>query len=574
MDVSSVLFVIIFILGVSAVSVLFFQRIGFGSVLGFIVAGVVLGPYTPGPVAIEKVENLQAIAEVGVLLFLFIVGLEMRPKKIWSMRKLMFGLGSAQILGTAAVFVPYFIYFHNLSLQSAIVLGLGFALSSTAIVMSTLEEKGALPAEHGQASFAILMSQDLWIIPIMALIPLLTPLSGEAVSTPWWYHGLLILSVLSGIAIIGHVLLPLLLGYCAKHRRMEAFSIILFFTVITAGWAVDQVGVSMTLGAFFLGVLLSASDYRYQVEATVAPFKSALMGLFFISVGMTINVGAFIDDWSMLLIQVPVVLLINTTVLIVLASLFGVKKGAAVRTGFYLSQVGEFTFVLLGVAIVSGLLNDYQHTLAMLVVSISMICTPFMMKIGDWIATQIKPDAGLSLLPAKSSTLERHVVIVGYNEMSALICMMLEQANVPFVALDRDVNLVWKGKKAGLDIHYGDMRSATTQKDSGISKAVAAYITPTDTDAGKQLAISLRTLYPHLKIYVRVRTLAEQRELVAKGITHAGTSYIESTLLRGSQLLKDIGMSEDSVVELVDGFKRDNYALVSKAFSELEASKK
>lgn len=245
------------------------------------------------------------------MLFLFTVGLEMRPEKVWSMRRLIFGLGSAQMLLTAVLLAGYLFVFVQVPWETATIVGLAFGMSSTAIVMATLGERGELATDQGRTSFAVLMAQDLRIVPVMALVPILARTQAPGDAKPLWESIALVIAVIAAIFVVGRYLLPAALGYCAKQRQIDAFTIILFLTVIGAAWAVDQVGISMTLGAFLLGMLLSASDFRYQVEAIVTPFKSTLMGLFFIAVGMSIDVGALLQDWAALLAHVPVVLAIK-----------------------------------------------------------------------------------------------------------------------------------------------------------------------------------------------------------------------------------------------------------------------
>lgn len=567
MELSSILISLVFILGATAICVILFEHLGFGSVLGFIIAGIIIGPHTPGPVASQHVDELQNVAEFGVVLFLFTVGLEMRPRTVWSMRRLLFGLGSAQMLVTAALLGVYGVFVANVPWQSAIALGFAFAMSSTAIIMTTLQERGMLVSEHGQTSFAILMAQDLWIVPIMALVPILAHKTAPANAAPMWEKMLLVVGILVGIFVVGRYLLPAVLGHAARQRRMDAFGIVLFLAVIAAAWAVDQVGISMTLGAFLIGMLLSASDYRYQIEATVAPFKGSLMGLFFIAVGMSIDVGALLRDWSMLLVHVPVVLFLKVAVLIALALAFGIGRSAAIRTGFYLSQAGEFAFVLLGAAAAAGLESAEGHTLAMLVVAVSMILTPLMMKAGDQLAGRLRA-VPASAKAAPAADLERHVVVIGFDEVGQLICLMLDKAKVPYVAFDRDIDYVRQGKQAGRNVHFGNMYSSVTQQAAGLGKATAAYVTSMDLDHAKALAVTLHRLYPRLNVYVRVRRIRDQDELVAMGIKNAGTGYIESTLVRGSMLLKDLGVTESDVAELVSAFQENNYALIRAAFAE------
>ncbi|MFD2112220.1 cation:proton antiporter [Thiorhodococcus fuscus] len=569
MDISAILLGIVVILAATAVCVILFERLGFGAILGFIVAGILIGPYTPGPVPFRAVDELQSIAELGVVLFMFSVGLEMRPGKVWQMRRLIFGLGSAQMLLTAAVLAAYLIFVLHAPWEAATIVGLAFGMSSTAIVMGTLGERGELATEHGRATFAVLMAQDIWIVPVMALVPILAHTKHHDAPIPLWQTILLVIGAIAGIFVIGRWLLPAVLGYCARRRQMDAFGLFLFLAVILAAWSMDQVGISMTLGTFLLGMLLSASDLRYQIEATVAPFKQTLMGLFFIAVGMSIDVGALLRDWQLLLVHVPIVLVIKGGLLSGLALAFGVGRSAAIRTGFYLSQVGEFAFVLLGVAAVAGLLSSDRHTLAMLVVAISMIATPLMVKAGALVA-DLLGTAPARTDPELSADLSRHVVIVGYDEVGQLMDLMLERANLPHVAVERDIVVVQRALRAGRRVFFGDLYSRSTQEAAGLGKAAAVFVTSRDSESAMALALTLHHFYQHLNVYVRVRTLAEQEALVAKGIKHAGTGYIESTLARGGMLLKDLGVSDDAVSELASVLRHDDYALIRAVYAKVE----
>jgi glutathione-regulated potassium-efflux system protein KefB len=569
MDITSILLAIIVFLTVTALCVILFERLGFGSIIGFIAAGVVIGPHTPGPVPVHAVDELQSVAEFGVVLFLFTVGLEMRPDKVWDMRRLIFGLGSAQMLISASFLALYLVLFFHASWATAIILGVALSMSSTAIVMATLGERGELTTEHGRTTFAVLMAQDLWIVPAMALIPILAHKTTQSATTPFWEKLALVVGVTAAIFIVGRYLLPAVLGYCAKRRQMDAFGVVLFLAVIVAAMAVEHVGISMTLGAFLLGMLLSASDFRYQIEATVAPFKSTLMGLFFIAVGMSIDVGALLRDWTDIIVHVPIVLAFKSTILVGLVLAFGIGRAAAIRTGCYLSQVGEFAFVLLGAAAVAGLLGTKAHTLAMLVVAISMIATPLMVKAGDRLAKRfgISP-AGVAAGPVADLT--RHVVIIGYEEVGQLIGLMLEKANIPYVAFDSDIGIVLKAKRLHRPVHFGDMYDTTTQEAAGLGKAAAVYVTSRNMDRAKGLAITLHRLYPHLDVFVRVRSINDQDELIARGIKHAGTGFIESTLVRGSMLLQSLGVSEDNVREMVNELHQNDYALIRDDYAKTE----
>jgi len=567
MELSSILYTLIIFLTATAVCVILFNRLGFGSVVGFIVAGVIVGPHPPGPVTFAQVDELQNISELGVVLFLFTVGLEMRPKQLWAMRRQLFGLGGAQVLLSAAAFGGFLIVPLNLHWQSAVIVGLGLAQSSTAVVMTILGERGELATQSGQSSFAILMAQDMSIVPVMALIPILSHGLGHKAEHPLWMKTLMIAGVLTFIFVGGRYILPKILGYAARHRSKGAFGVVLFLGVIAAAWAVDQVGISMTLGSFLLGTLLSASDYRYQVESVIEPFKGTLMGLFFIAIGMSIDVHTLIHQWEEVLLLVAAVLAIKIIVLTALCRAFGIDRQACVRTAFYLSQVGEFAFVLFAASVAAGLLSQRGAILGFLVISISMITTPIMVKLSDRIARRLRetPETAPSL-PAKD--MSHHLVIVGLDEVGFTIALMAEKSGVPYIAFDRDYSVVRQGKQAGRIVYFGDILSDVVQQGAGLTRARAVFVSTTDTNRLRAIVLSLRQLFPNLNIFARVRTLKEQEFLRSRGIKHAGTMFIESTLFRGEELLKDLGVTEVQAKQLIDSMRKNDYALIRAAFSQ------
>jgi hypothetical protein len=264
---------------------------------------------------------------------------------------------------------------------------------------------------------------------------------------------------------------------------------------------------------------------------------------------------------------VPVVLFLKVVVLTALVLSFGISRSAAVRSGFYLSQAGEFAFVLFGAAALAGLLSTEGHTLALLVVAVSMILTPLMVKAGDRLAGRLR-DVPAETAAAPAADLERHVVVIGFDQVGQLISMMLNKANIPYVAFDQDIDLVRQGKQSGYDVHFGNMYSTVTQQAAGLGKASAAFVSIRESERAEGLALTLQRLYPSLNLYVHVRSLREQDRLVLKGINKAATGYIESTLIRGAMLLKDLGMSEVDASELIKAFKNDNYALVRAGYAE------
>lgn len=570
MELQNLLYVIVLFLGVTAICVMLFDRLGLGSVIGFIIAGVLIGPHTPGPVATDQLEDLQNVAELGVVLFLFAVGLEMQPRQFWAMRRELFGLGGGQVLLSAAALGALLAFAYDLHWQTAVMVGLGLALSSTAVVMAILAERGELTTTYGRTSFAVLMAQDLSIVPIMALIPLLGHARVASPSHPLWEKALLIGAVLGGIFLVGRYVLPRALGWAARNRRDDAFGILIFLGVIAAAWAVDLVGISMTLGAFLIGMLFSASDYRFQIASTIAPFRGTLMGLFFISVGMSIDVKTLIEDWDTVLAIAATVLAVKAAVLAALCRALRFDWQTSLRTGFALSQVGEFSFVLFAASSAAGLVSPRGVTLGYLVISITMIVTPLMIKLGDRIARRMKA-AQVTEQVSPPEDLNNHLVVVGLDDIGFIIALMAEKSSVPYVAFDREYGRVRRAQRLGMKAYFGDMLQDPVQQASGMPRARAAFLSTTDSERLKTVALYLRGRYPDLDIYARVRTLEEQRMLRSRGVKHAGTMYLESTLFRGLSLLMDMGVAEEQAKTLIESLRKDDYALVKAAFTQAEA---
>jgi glutathione-regulated potassium-efflux system protein KefB len=318
-------------------------------------------------------------------------------------------------------------------------------------------------------------------------------------------------------------------------------------------------------------MLFSASDYRYQIASTIAPFKGTLMGLFFISVGMSINLKTLVAEWQTVLSVAAAVLVIKTVLLAFLCRAFRLDWQTSVRTGFALSQVGEFSFVLFTATSAAGLLGSRGVALGYLVISITMIATPIMIRLGARIAGSLKrePVAKQAQPPAD---LNNHLIVVGVDDIGFIIAMMAQKASLCYVALDRDFSRVVRAQRAGLKAYYGDILQAPVQDAFGISRARAAFLSTTDADRLRTVALYLRERYPSLDIYARVRTLDEQEALRAKGVKHAGTTYLESTLFRGEALLKNMGVAENQAKVLIDSLRKDDYQLIKNAFDKAQAA--
>jgi len=408
MHANELLTTAVLLLGASAAALIVSHRAGLGAILGLLAAGILLGPHTPGPVV--DIGQLGSATELGVVFLLFIIGLELEPRRLWAMRRMLLGLGSLQMVVTGAALMTVAVA-RGQPWQASLILGLGLALSSTAFVAQLLAERGELTSEHGRACLAILLLQDMAIVPVIALVPLLEPGAGGTTSGPVVERLAMVLTALAAVGAIGHVVLPGLLARVASHRNMEAIAVLAVLAVMLAAWVTHWAGLSPALGGFVVGVLLSCSSFRHQIAADVAPYKGLLLGLFFISVGMSIDVGLFLASWVSILLLVATLILMKGVLLFGLCRLFGLGTAPALRTSLLMTQGGEFGFVLFGEAVASGVMGAQLHTTALLVISISMVGTPLLARLADRLTAAA--DRPLPSCAPSPADLADHVLITG-----------------------------------------------------------------------------------------------------------------------------------------------------------------
>lgn len=560
MEMHDLLFAAVALLAVTALAISFFHRIGLGSILGFLAAGVILGPSVSA--VTTEVDALREISELGVVLLLFVIGLEMQPRKLWSMRRLVFGFGSLQVLVTGLL-IAGFLAWLGLEWQASVIIGLGLALSSTAFVLKMLAERGDMTSDHGKATFSVLLLQDLAIVPLLALVPFLAGGEPSAPSVPLWQKLATIVGLFGGLFVTGRYLVPMALTYLAKQRNIEAFNIVVGLAVLGAAWAMEVIGASEALGTFLMGMLLSAGAYRHQIEAAVEPFKGLLLGLFFVSVGMSIDFGVLGEQGFSLAADILVVLIIKTLVLLALGILFGLGRGTAIRTAFLLPQSGEFGFVLFGAAAAAGLLTNAQFAELIAFVSVTMLLTPLLAKLGDWLALRADPPAKVEAGEfAVQESLDRHVVVAGYGRVGRVVSIMLDRAQIPYVALDSDPKRVALGKSEGREVYYGDLTDDRVLRAAGLGRAAAVAITVNDMNATKRLTEALREFHPDLSIYARTRDIETRNDLLACGVSQAVPEAAEASLQLGSKLLFDLGVAEDDLTLVLGEMRGEGYQML------------
>lgn len=565
MDLEHLLLAAVILLAAVCAALTLSRGLGLGSVLGLLAAGVAVGP--SGFAVTSEVETLREFTEIGVVLLLFTIGLEMRPAMLWSMRRAVFGLGVLQIGLSGAVIGAYALIFVG-SWQVALLVGLGLALSSTAFVMQLLGERGDLATEHGRNAFAVLLMQDLAIVPLLALVPVLSGQDASA-DRAAWHEALLVAGALAGVYLFGRFVLPAALQLAARQRNREAFGALALLAVLGSAWMMEQVGLSMALGAFLMGMALSGCRYRYQLEALIEPVKLVLLSLFFVSVGMSVDLGLLARDPGTVFMHVGALLTLKAGVLFGLSLAFGLSLKTAIRLALLLSQSGEFGFVLFGAALAAGLIGAEEFGQAVLVISVTMAATPFLARLADrfvvWFA-----GAGVSPSAAAPAPLEHegHVLVAGYGRTGRTVCLMLDNVQIPYVAFDLDLERVSLGKREGRPVHYGDVSHPALLGVAGVGRASAVVVTVGRTHTVERLVSTIRNLYPAVPVIAEARDLGAWERIAASGATLVVPAWAEASLDLGEAVLQRLGVEAERLSVLRENLRKADYALLRQQLSE------
>ena len=542
-----------------------FRRFGLGSVLGLLVAGIIIGPYTPGLVVARNVDAVRQFTELGVVLLMFVIGLQMHPHRLWSLRRAMFGLGSLQILVSGGI-IALFVHLSEPDWGIDLLTGLTLALSSTAFVMQLLQERGEIASPHGQTTFAILLMQDLAVVPLLALAPILGHISSAEPDQPLTQQVLLMVSAVGLVVLSGYYLIPRALDLLARQHNREAFFLVAMAAVFTAAWAMDKAGLSMALGAFLMGVALSGSRYNLQIEAAIDPHKGLLMSLFFVAVGMSVDISALAEAPFLFMTQIAAIIAIKTVVLFGLCLAFGETRQTATRVAFILSQCGEFGFVLFGAAKAMGILDSNTFMLAVGIISFSMLITPLLVKIGDRLAmlapAQALPDGEAFHFSAEGNHGSARALVAGYGRVGHVVGTILASSQVPYIAFDLNPQRIDEFRSQGHPIYYGDVTSVDLLKATQIEQIDLVILTLDDREAALRATRLIRDLAPQTLIVARARDLATSGALLQAGATKAFPEAVEASLRLAAEALESLGVAGEDTEFLVRGVRRADYALV------------
>lgn len=565
MDPHSFVYSAVLLLVVAALAVALFRHLGLGSILGLLVTGVIVGPHTPGPYVTTEVDGVRQFAEIGVVMLLFLIGLEIKPSRLWSLRRQVFGLGSLQIICTA---VPLACYFHWIqwSWPVALLLGASFALSSTAVVMQLLRDQGEIASAHGQTAFAILLMQDLAVVPLLAMVPLVAGNGALHASGPLWKNFGFGMAMILLVCVAGRYVVPRILDYLARRNHREAFFLTTLVAVFGAALTMDRAGMSMALGAFLMGMMLSTSRYSLQIEATLEPHKGLLMSLFFVAVGMSVDVAAIGKNLSMVTAHVLVILCVKTSVLFVLCLAFGRKYSSALRVSFLLSQGGEFGFVVFGAALALGAIDDQTFVIAIAVISITMLLTPLLAKTGNWLAMRLRPEASH---PAHHSNFEipNHqesvrAVVVGYGRVGHTVGTILGNSGIAYVAFESNAKLADRWQKEGHPVYFGDICNPALLASVALQSIELVVLTIDDGPTALRAAALIRANAPQVTIVARARDLVTCDALHRAGVNCALPETLEASLRLAKESLEALGLSSGDSESVLRDMRLSDYEQV------------
>ncbi|MEX2200787.1 MAG: monovalent cation:proton antiporter-2 (CPA2) family protein [Dongiaceae bacterium] len=547
----------------AVVAVWLFHRLRISPILGYLAGGAVIGPY--GFAVIEDVEAIRGLAEFGVVFLLFTIGLELSFRRLWVMRRLVFGLGGTQVM-ICSIAIGVAAYFFDVGRDAAIVIGGALALSSTALVLQVLIDRGELADRYGRASFAVLLFQDLAVIPLLVLVPLLGQSDGNLFAL-FGAIGAAIVQTAVVVAIVilaGRYLLRPIFRQIADTRNAELFVAAILLIVLGIGFGTAQAGLSMSLGAFLAGLLLAEGPYRHQIEADIRPFRGLLLGLFFMTVGTLIDARAMIDQAPVVLGLLAAIILGKAIIVAVLARVFGVSVSDSMRAAMALANCGEFAFVILGLAVTVGLIDSTLLALLSLIVALSMIFPPILTAVGARVAKlyRQRQDSGITPLAQGTEDLRDHFVIAGFGRSGQIAAQLFEAAQIRWIALDLNAEQVNLAHRTGMPVYFGDGTQRNVLEAAGIGYAKALVVTLDNAGAAERTVETARRLRSDLPIATRARDHRQAQRLLDKGAAIVIPEVVEASLQLALEILRLTDRNVDEFDGLVDRIRREGGLLV------------
>ncbi|MBD0415000.1 monovalent cation:proton antiporter-2 (CPA2) family protein [Oryzicola mucosus] len=554
---------VVALLAAGVIAVPIFKRAGLGSILGYLAAGVVIGPF--GLAFFSEPEAILHVAELGVVMFLFIIGLEMQPSRLWGLRKEIFGLGAAQV-GTCALLLTGVGILMGLSVPQAFVAGAGFVLTSTAIVMQLLEERGDTGSPKGQRMVSILLLEDLAIVPLLALVAFLAP--GADAEAHSWADRLTSIGIgiaaIVGLILAGRYLLNPLFRVLADSRAREVMTAAALLVVLGSALAMQVSGLSMAMGAFLAGVLLSESTFRHQLEADVEPFRGILLGLFFMAVGMSLDLAIVVSNWHTILIFVVAYMLVKGVGIYLVARMLGTSRREGVTRAVVMAQGGEFAFVLYSSAAAVGIINGATNAMLTAIIIISMVLTP----LAIIVLRRLMPPVEQSLDGVDvAEELNGSILIIGFGRFGQIASQPLLLRGIDVSIIDNDVEMIEAAANFGFKVYYGDGTRPDILHAAGAGRARAVLICVDKAETAVRIAENLKDEFPLTPVLARAYDRGTAIDLIHAGVDYQIRETFESALLFGGATLEKLGEDPDTVAEVIQDVRERDAARLEMQFS-------
>lgn len=564
---------VIILLGTAVFVVATLKRFNLSPVLGYLIAGGVIGDHG---FKIVTYDQTKLLGELGVVFLLFAIGLELSFERLKAMRRYVFGLGSLQVLTTTITIGGAIVLFTGDS-ASAIIIGGGLALSSTALVMQVIEESRSQSTQVGRISLAILLLQDLAVVPLLVIVPLLAGNNNTSLMTALGIALLKAVIALFVIFVAGRLLLRPLFGLISSENgdANELPIAMTLLIVLSAAWATEYFGLSLALGAFVAGVLVAETEFRLQAEESIYPFKSLLLGLFFMTVGMNIDAQEIYGQISHIITFSLALIVVKTLIITAFCIMFGLNKGVAFHAGLLLSQGGEFAFILFGLGKENGILEENTANVLLLVVTCTMALTPLLAALGQKIAERLEKMTGVrspnQIIELGARDLTNHAIIAGFGSVGKMVARILEAENINYIALDVNEDLVKEETANGFPVFKGDISQIETLKALGAERMLTLLLTMNNQVTIKKSLRTISSSFPDLEVIVRLKNLKNAREFYDAGATTIIPENYETGLQLGGAVLKFMGISEYEINRIKGQFRSGNYVMAKRDDSLVES---
>jgi glutathione-regulated potassium-efflux system ancillary protein KefC len=549
-------------LSAAVIAVPLSKALGLGAIIGYLAAGIAIGPWGLG--LVTNVEDILHFSEFGVVLMLFLVGLELEPKRLWSMRRPIFGAGSAQMLGCTAALTAIALAC-GIDWRLAVVAALGLALSSTAIALQVMGERNLLPTSSGQASFSILLFQDVAAIPILALLPLLGAATAATHSgTPVYMEAAKVLGVIAAIVLGGRLLMRPLFRWIARSRTPEIFTAAALLLVVGIAALMLLVGLSMALGAFLAGVLLAESEYRRELETDIEPFKGLLLGLFFIAVGMSIDFGVLVQSPALVSAVVLTFMFTKCVVIYALATRLGLPLQERPVFTLLLAQGGEFAFVVYQAAANAQVFSSQTASVLIGAVALSMLLTPLLLVAMDRLVLPRFAKRGNVAMPEITEPQNAPTIIAGFGRYGQIVARVMLAQGLPATVLDHDAEMIEAARKFGYRVFYGDATRLDLLRTAGAHSASILVVAVDDVEQSLEIVDTARAHFPHLHIVARARDVTHWNKLRDRGVVRVERELFESSLRSARSVLELLGQEPFEARQATMRFRQHNLALFEK----------